>query len=1005
MELPAYFHITIWTDVPRGPQELFSHPGEVIWEYDSYDFAGQFAGWDYDPRANSCETCFRFDVYLPDKNWFFQEISPAGDAGIYWLSIEAVYAYSDVQHPWGWKTVQRDPQSPAPDCAVRIFDPLYPQSGMTYQSGEPISWPDAANGWDLAFNLTSRTTLHGYKWQQPPVPGMMVDQYIGWDEPSVYRSEQIVADDWLCLGPDPVTDIHWWGSYYGYNGVMPPVDAPPVFHIGVWTNVPEDPSHPGQMIWQWWVPRNQLYEKRVGFDTYLGHPSDTCFRYDFEIPRREWFYQMPGPITTIYWLSISAVYSWLPPQHPWGWKTREHMAWDDAVKIFDPTAPAVGDTYKSGRPIVDGSGKSMDTSFELTTRHFSEAYLKWQQPPKPYHAPAFNGWDELSVYGRKQIVADDWTCVSVRPVTDIHWWGSFLGWSSGHLPPRMPDGFHFTMWTDVPPDGAGYSHPGEVIWHAYCDHFTSEFVGWDIDPQSDRVPEACFKFECKLPREDWFLQKAGSNIYWLSIAAVYLDDVLQEHLWGWKTRPRKHSLAPDDAVRIFDPTAPWEGMNYVDGEPIFWPDREHSWDMAFVLTTVAAWPGSLSFEHNHRIPDHFWYPHAPSDPHNEMASLWVSADPTEDVAWNTITLQAYGSGNDAADIASIDVWIDNNDDGKVDSGDTLIGSGAYPFDDGAVTINLGWLPPPVTPVIIPAGGRISVLVSYTMSGLAGVAPGLDYWFEITNATGTGTVSGLPVPVYGLPLYSAVKVAGPPCVTIGKAKQLPVDSQVCLCGKVLTADFWNTLGLFYIEEQDRSAGIGVYMMPTEGDRQPANIGDHVSVLGRTMLIYGMTPDRGTELVIMPERILYAPGSPVSPVGTSNRSSGGGRFGSQPGVVDFAWTITPKPAFGLSTVGMLLRAWGRVTCYNPEIETPWGRQPVFWIDDGSALMDGFLCATDPAIVPTRGVAVLVRPDLPGPVPGGYWGITGILKAIPNPMGEPVRLLVPRDARDMTPYPEPE
>jgi hypothetical protein len=80
-------------------------------------------------------------------------------------------------------------------------------------------------------------------------------------------------------------------------------------------------------------------------------------------------------------------------------------------------------------------------------------------------------------------------------------------------------------------------------------------------------------------------------------------------------------------------------------------------------------------------------------------------------------------------------------------------------------------------------------------------------------------------------------------------------------------------------------------------------------------------------------------------------------------------------------------------------------VVWIDDGSGLMDGFLCASDPAVIPAKGVAVLARPDLPEPVPGGYWGITGILKAIPNPMRDPVRLLVPRDARDMTPYPEPE
>ena len=60
-----------------------------------------------------------------------------------------------------------------------------------------------------------------------------------------------------------------------------------------------------------------------------------------------------------------------------------------------------------------------------------------------------------------------------------------------------------------------------------------------------------------------------------------------EYPWGWKTRPRDtDSPAPDDAVRIFDPTAPIPGMVYTAGEPIYWPTESDSWDMAFELSVA-----------------------------------------------------------------------------------------------------------------------------------------------------------------------------------------------------------------------------------------------------------------------------------------------------------------------------------------------------------------------------------------------------------------------------------
>lgn len=1006
--LPNHFHIQFWTDVPAGPQNPFSHPGQVIHEVICSNYTWQFAGWDYDPRNRTYEACFVFDQTLQPSEFFFQEPA-AGDPNIYWISISACDSGGpQTPHPWGWKTRPRDAASPAPDDAVRIVEPVQPTLGSQYMAGEPIYWPEPTDSWDMAFELTAQSVLHDIKWQQQPIPGQESHHYVGWDEPSAYRSAQIVADDWLCQDVRPVSDIHWWGSYLGWTEDIPPLDAPPVFHIGVWTDVPEGPlpfSHPGQMIHQWWVPRDQLNETFVGYDDYIGHSSDSCFRYDFRIPHREWFYQASGPVTSVYWLSISALYDSGLPQYPWGWKTRARdpmsPAPDAAVRIFDPTAPLPGDLYQAGEPIFDPLGTRMDVAFELTTPVYGEATVKWSQPPVPHSTDAFNGWDELSVYGSSQIVADDWVCLTNRPVTDIHWWGSYLGWSSEHAPPRLPDGFHFTIWKDVPIGPGGFSHPGTVIWQAYSSDYTWQFAGWDIDPRVDRVPEACYKFECQLPRESWFFQEPGTGIYWLSIAAVYLEGNPQEYPWGWKTRPRGDSLAPDDAVRVFDPTAPWVGMSYQSGEPIWWPDISSSWDMAFVLTTVPQ-PGSLTFDYNHAIPDHFWWPGQPSDSHNEMLSMWVSADPTEDVQWDTATLQAYGAGNDALDIAAVNVWIDENDDGRVDAGDLLIGSGVYPIDDGQVTISLGTPPPPpIAPIVIPAGGRISVLISYSMATPTSL-PGSDYWLEVTGVTGTGVTSTLPVPIYGLPMWSNAKILAPEPVTIGWAKKQPVGTQVFLSEKVLTADLMTRMDLFYVEEQDRSSGIAITRMPALAESSVGDVGDRVSVLGQTVLLYGTDPmTDGTELAIVPERIVFSPGAPVAPLGMSNKWTGGSAFGSQPGVIDQAsWMPPLVPAQGLNNVGSLVRTWGRVTCHNVDVMLPWGQSQVFWIDDGYNLHDGFLCQTGEQ---TAGVAVLMPASVLPPT--GYWGITGIMKAIPNPMGSPVRLLVPRDDADMTPYPEPD
>jgi len=82
----------------------------------------------------------------------------------------------------------------------------------------------------------------------------------------------------------------------------------------------------------------------------------------------DWFFQEPD--STIFWLSVAAVYNAFPDSCIWGWKTREHYFNDDAVHIFKPAMPDSGDVYEIGEPLPF----LWDMAFELFTIEPGENY-------------------------------------------------------------------------------------------------------------------------------------------------------------------------------------------------------------------------------------------------------------------------------------------------------------------------------------------------------------------------------------------------------------------------------------------------------------------------------------------------------------------------------------------------------------------------------------------------------------------------------------------------------
>lgn len=332
--------------------------------------------------------------------------------------------------------------------------------------------------------------------------------------------------------------------------------------------------------------------------------------------------------------------------------------------------------------------------------------LKWSQPPVEFqpglNPPVFYGWDEPSMYYQgPPMVADDWKCTDPRPVTDIHWWGSFLGWTQPDIPAyMMPQGFHLAIWTDVPVSADNpFSHPGRLVWENFCTSYQWNFAGYDKDPRGIYENEACFQFFQKLKPEEWFYQDpgpTGQNVYWLSIAAIYTG--APDFQWGWKTRPHFFN---DDAVRIWqilqpDGTIGWPptvGSMWMQGQEILL--GQESWDLAFELTT------------NEELPSLDW------------------GDAPDGVAAPQYPTLAVNNGANHVIVTGVylGALIDAEPDGQPDAtatGDDINGSAD---EDGVV---------PTSPFIV--GGTSTIDVTASVAGM------IDAWVDY-NADGDWADSG------------------------------------------------------------------------------------------------------------------------------------------------------------------------------------------------------------------------------------------------------------------------
>ncbi len=498
--------------------------------------------------------------------------------------------------PWGWKT--RPHRDNNPDDAVRIFEPLTPRPGMMFVAGDPLWFPDPTQSWDASFVLIGVP--------QPPPQGACC---IGWTcivttaVDCAQRGGRYQGDGTNCGPPNPceIRDVVICEPGAPQNPTHPPIywyDVTPApgfgrcdFHVKV---LDPSPANYTAVV----APPTWLFSvHQVGSDWWASWWDPDCDNPIFGTFRFQ--FTNPSPIALSDW--TTTISSTDDPNAQWIDRSQNHVGEPDGLgyRVHVPMTVAVTEACcLPGGACIDvdpidcillhgGIPQGPGTNC-LATPVICD-FAKWSQLPtaSPAAPPRmFYGWNELSIYGSHQIAGDDWLCADERKIRDIHWWGSYINWQGEVPPPDAPIAFHIGIWTDVPASPGSdppWSHPGEMIWEfvAPLPELRERAVAMDFHPNWGF--ETCFQYDLRLPPGVFFQQRPGVNaIHWITIAAMYPHPVppIPSHPWGWKTRLPHWN---DDAIRIFDPTAPLIPMQYAAGEPIETP--EGSWDLAFVLTS------------------------------------------------------------------------------------------------------------------------------------------------------------------------------------------------------------------------------------------------------------------------------------------------------------------------------------------------------------------------------------------------------------------------------------
>jgi hypothetical protein len=156
-----------------------------------------------------------------------------------------------------------------------------------------------------------------------------------------------------------------------------------------------------------------------------------------------------------------------------------------------------------------------------------------------------------------------------------------------------------------------------------------------------------------------------------------------------------------------------------------------------------------------------------------VLEIQVSNPSTMGATLTGMTLSAGGSGADDAGISGVEIWLDANENGMVDAGESLLGSGVYPVNNGTAVI--------VFTLPVGAGESVHLLVRDDFSA---TAPPGSYQAGLNAGGMNGTSPSGAITTTGLPLTGAI-------INIVQATATPTSSYTAIPSATPTGTFTRT----------------------------------------------------------------------------------------------------------------------------------------------------------------------------------------------------------------------
>ncbi|MGB9623976.1 MAG: GEVED domain-containing protein [Phycisphaerae bacterium] len=528
------FTLEIYSDVPAGPENPYSHPGFLLWSrtYPPFTYnaglcqAGISEWWHSPPDIwlpNNDHACYQYDFYIPEAEAFRQR-----EGTVYWLSVKVAPGplFADI----GWKTSSSHWNDDA--CWLDTGPDTPTWRELRYGDRHPM----AGESMDLAFAITG-------------VPGPVPEPDDFGDAPAPYPT--LLANN---------------GAHH---------TAIPGLSLGNLIDTEADGLPNATATGD--DANNLADEDGVTFNTafFAGVPNTLTVTTS-----------MPPGMTAYLnaWIDFNGDGDWADPgeQIFTDWIVNNGA---NNLTFTPPVITALGKTFARFRlSTVRGlsyTGAAPDGEVEDYQVNIVSA--KWLQRPDL----TATGVDVDNHFVQ---LADDFRCTQTGAIRDIHIWTSFYG---DVLPPAV-NGLTFTLYiySDVP-IGPGnpypYSHPGTLLWSrtfqpgtyraGLCANVHGE---WWFDPVQNfwHFPgdTQVYQYDFYINEEEAFRQTKGT-IYWLGVK--YNAD-MTDFTMGWKST-REHWN--DDACWLDtgSGTPIWRELRYGDGHPLA-PD---SMDLAFALTGKA----------------------------------------------------------------------------------------------------------------------------------------------------------------------------------------------------------------------------------------------------------------------------------------------------------------------------------------------------------------------------------------------------------------------------------